>query len=190
MRISAAARRYARALFSLAQEAQRVPEVRRELEQLAELLAASSELGRALFSPLHPLAERRALLRALALRLGTSDLLRNFYSFLVDQRRLVAFPAIRQEFARLADTAAGRARASVVTAAPLRDEQRERLRRALALRTGQEIELEVRVDPELIGGAIATVGGLLFDGSLRQQLAQLRTTLTRGQRDHGGHQAR
>jgi F-type H+-transporting ATPase subunit delta len=190
MRVSAAARRYARALFSLAQETQRVPDVRRELDEMAELLARSAELGRALFSPLHPLAERRALLRGLGERLGTSNLLRNFYAYLVDQRRLVDFPGIREEYARLADAAAGRTRAAVVSAAPLRDDQRERLRRALARRTGREVELEVRIDPELIGGAIATVGGLVFDGSLRQQLAQLRTTLTRGQGSHGGHQAR
>ncbi len=188
MRISAAARRYARALFSLAREAQRVPEIRRETEQMAGLLAESPELARALLSPLHPLAERRALLRALGARLGSSALVSNFLAFLVDQRRLIHFAVIAEEYARLADAAAGRARAAVVSAAPLRDEQRERLRRALAQRTGQEIELEVRVDPSLLGGAVATVGGLVFDGSLRQQLTQLRTTLTRG--IHGGHQAR
>jgi F-type H+-transporting ATPase subunit delta len=68
----------------------------------------------------------------------------------------------------------------VVAAGPLSDEQRERLRRALAARAGREVELEVRVDPALIGGAIARVGGLVFDGSLRTQLAQLRDNLTRG----------
>ena len=68
----------------------------------------------------------------------------------------------------------------MVTASPLRDDQRERLRRALAARAGREVELEVRVDPTLIGGAIARVGGLVFDGSLRTQLAQLRDNLTRG----------
>jgi F-type H+-transporting ATPase subunit delta len=190
MRVSAAARRYARALFALAQEAQRVPEVRREIEQMNELLTGSSELERALLSPLHPVAERRALLSALGVRLGSSDLLRHFLAFLVDQRRLIDFAAIAAEYARLADAAAGRARAEVVSAAPLRDEQRERLRRALAERTGQEVELDLRIDPSLLGGAVATIGGLVFDGSLRQQLAQLRSTLTRGQGAHGGHQAR
>jgi F-type H+-transporting ATPase subunit delta len=62
----------------------------------------------------------------------------------------------------------------------LRPDQRERLRAALAARAGREVELEVRVDPSLIGGAIARVGGLVFDGSLRTQLAQLRDNLTRG----------
>ncbi|GAG46285.1 unnamed protein product, partial [marine sediment metagenome] len=58
MRSSAAARRYARALFALARESGRVPEVRGELQQLADLLAANEELRNALFRPLHPVAQR------------------------------------------------------------------------------------------------------------------------------------
>jgi len=87
----------------------------------------------------------------------------------------------------LADEAAGRVRAEVRSASPLRDEQRERLVDALASRTGREIDLTVRVDPSLIGGAIATVGGLVFDGSLRTQLSQLRGTLRQGRSLHGSN---
>jgi F-type H+-transporting ATPase subunit delta len=180
MRRTAAARRYARALFALARETDRVAEVHGELEAMAELLAAYPALARSLFRPLHPAAQRRAVLRAVSERLGASPTVRNFYAFLIDQRRLVDFPAIRAEYGRLADAAAGRTHAAVVSAAPLRDEQRERLRRALSVRTGQEVELSETVDPSLLGGAIATIGGLVFDGSLRTQLSQLRATLTRG----------
>ena len=67
-----------------------------------------------------------------------------------------------------------------VSATPLRDDQRERLRRALAARTGKQVELAERVDPALLGGAVASVGGVVFDGSLRTQLAQLHGSLTRG----------
>jgi F-type H+-transporting ATPase subunit delta len=67
----------------------------------------------------------------------------------------------------------------------LRDQQRARLVEALARRTGKQIDLSVHVDPSLIGGAIATVGGLVFDGSLRKQLSQLRGTLAQGRSQHG-----
>jgi F-type H+-transporting ATPase subunit delta len=116
---------------------------------------------------------------------GGSQTIRNFFAFLIEQRRLVAFDAIHDEFNRLADEAAGRVRAEVRSANPLRDEQRARLVDALARRTGKNIELTVHVDPSLIGGAIATVGGLVFDGSLRTQLSQLRSTLTQGLSSHG-----
>ncbi len=67
--------------------------------------------------------------------------------------------------------------AEVTAASPLDERRKDRLRRALSQATGREVRLEVRVDPELIGGAIAKVGDLVFDGSLRTQLAQLRTNL-------------
>ena len=179
MRSAAAARRYARALYQLARDDDRVEAVRGEFEAMAALFDAEPALHRALFRPLHPVAERRAVLSRVAEQLGTSPVLRNFYALLVDQRRLIDFPAIREEYARLADEAAGRTRAEVVSASPLSDAQRERLRSALAARTGREIELSTRVDPTLIGGAVANVGTMVFDGSLRTQLVRLRSSLTK-----------
>jgi F-type H+-transporting ATPase subunit delta len=175
------ARRYARALFAIARESGAVDRVREELGQIAELLEAHPELRHALFRPLHPAAERRAVLRSVCTGVGCGDTVRNFLAFLVDQRRIVDFDGIRGEYERLADEAAGRIRAEVVTASPLDARQTERLRAALSARTGHEVDLEVAVDADLIGGAVAVVGGVVFDGSLRTQLSQLRDTLTRGQ---------
>ena len=175
---SKAARRYARALFSLAREEDEVTSIRRELDDMARLLSANPDLQRHLFQPLHPVRERREVLKSLCEQGRGSQMIRNFFAYLIEQRRLVAFDAIHDEFNRLADEAAGRVRAEVRSASPLRDQQRARLIDALAQRTGKEIELSVHVDPSLIGGAIATVGGLVFDGSLRTQLLQLQGTLT------------
>jgi F-type H+-transporting ATPase subunit delta len=180
MASSAAARRYARALFSLAKDEHRVREVGNELDLLAKLFDESVELRDALLTPLHPVEERKAVLRAVSEREQTSATLQNFYSFLIDQRRLVDFPGIHDEYKRLSDEDAGLMTAEVVAASPLDDRRRDRLRRALSERTGREVQLDIRVDPELIGGAIARVGGLVFDGSLRTQLSQLRANLTKG----------
>ena len=179
MHSSAAARRYARALFSLAREEARVEAVRSELAALQRLFAENAELRHAIFRPLHPVAERRSVLRELCTRLGSSRTVSNFFGFLVDRRRLIDFDSIFEEFGRLADTESGRVRAKVVSAIQLRDDQRERLRRALAARTGKQVELEEGVDPSLLGGAVASVAGVVFDGSLRTQLAQLHGSLTK-----------
>ena len=180
MRSPAAARRYARALFALAREEDRVDAVRAELDALSQLLEESAELRQAIFRPLHPGAERRAVLQTVCQRLGSSSSVRNFCAFLVDQRRVIDFQAICQAYRQLADAAAGRSHARIVTASPLRDEQRARLRRALSAHTGQQVEFEESVDPSLLGGAVASVGGLVFDGSLRTQLEQLRASLMKG----------
>jgi F-type H+-transporting ATPase subunit delta len=180
MRPGAAARRYARALFALAREEGRIEDLRRELDTLGELLERNADLAHAILRPLFPSAERRRVLRAVCERIGASDTLRRFCSFLVDQRRVVELQAIRAAYAQLADEAAGRTRARVVSASALSAAQLERLRRALAERTGRELELDVEVDDSLLGGAVASVGDLVFDGSLRTQLEQLRSSLMRG----------
>ena len=179
MRSIAAARRYARALFSLALDDDRLGEVREELNTLCEILADSRELHDTLLTPLHPAAERKAVLRAVIRKAGLSTTLRNFCAFLVDQRRTVKLSAIRSEFDRLAEDASGRMTAEVVSASPLDAARKKRLRRVLSERTGRDVQLELRVDPELIGGAVAKVGDLIFDGSLRTQLAQLRASLSK-----------
>lgn len=180
MRTSTAARRYARAMFGLAREESRVKEVRAEFAELTALLSESTDLHRVLLTPLHPVEERKRVLDALADRLQVGRTFRNFLAFLVDQRRLIDLSAIQEEYDRLADELSGRLTAEVRTATPLDEAQHERLQRALSSATGRDVELEVTLEPDLIGGAIAKVGDLVFDGTVRAQLAQLRANLTKG----------
>ncbi len=179
MRPTAAARRYARALFGLALESGELDATREQLDSTAQVFASSPELRDALMTPLRPAAERKAVLEAVAEREGLSVLLRHFFGFLIDQRRLLAFDAIREEFVRLADEHAGLTTATVVSAADLDSTQQDRLAAALSERTGKRVRLDVSVDPDLLGGVIAKVGDLVFDGSLRTQLGQLRANLTK-----------
>jgi F-type H+-transporting ATPase subunit delta len=180
MKSSAAARRYARALFSLAKEDGLTKKVCSELEELSDLFERSPELREALLAPLYPVAERRAVLLRIAKRARLSTVVTNFYAYLIDQRRLVDFAGIRDEFARLADEEAGVMTAEVVSAAPLTKAARTRLQGALSARTGYDVQLDLRVDPELIGGVVAKVGDLSFDGSIRSQIEQLRADLMKG----------
>ncbi len=177
MASAAAARRYARALFQLAEEGGRVAEVRESLGAFDALLRESDDLSAVLLQPLYPADQRRAVLEQLARRVDAEELLRHFYAFLIDQRRLVDLEAIRNEYDRLADEQAGITKARIRSASPLSAEQLGRLRGALAGRVGGDVELTVEVDPTLLGGVVASVGDIVYDGSLRTQLAHLRTTL-------------
>jgi F-type H+-transporting ATPase subunit delta len=180
MKSSTAANRYAKALFGLAKDERRLSDVREELERFSQVLTDHEELRDTLQQPLHPAHERKAVIREVARLAGQSPLLVNFFSFLIDQRRFVDIQGIVAEFDRLADEDAGLTTAEVVSAGPMDERRRDRLRRALSERTGHEVRLEVTVDPALIGGAVAKVGDLVFDGSLRTQLSQLRANLTKG----------
>lgn len=175
-----AAHRYAKALFGLASDEHRQREVRAELDQLTALFGESPELRAALLTPRHPAQQRKSALAAISERAGVSPLVRKFLSYLIDQRRLIDLGAIARAYAELADQAEGLLTAEVISAGPLDERRKDRLRRALSDRTGREVKLEIEIDPGLIGGAIAKVGDLVFDGSLRTQLGLLRANLTKG----------
>jgi F-type H+-transporting ATPase subunit delta len=177
MKTSKSAARYAKALFALASEDRRVSEIRKEVDGLALLFSENVALRDALLTPLFPADQRKAALRSIAKRVSLSQVVSNFFSYLIDQRRIIDYPVIVSEFGRLADESAGLLTAQVITATPLDDRRRDRLRRALSEHTGREVRLEATVDPTLVGGAIARVGDLVFDGTIRTQLAHLRANL-------------
>ncbi len=169
--------RYAKALFGLAEEAGQIAPIGDDLERLVDLADQSTELADVLLRPLHPADQRRAVLRAVAGQLGLSTTFANFCEFLIEQRRSNQLAAIREEYLRLAEAAAGRVRGAVVSATPLSQGQVDALRGALSIRTGRSVELDVSVDPELLGGVVARVGDLVFDGTLRSRLDGLRADL-------------
>lgn len=179
MRGHGAARRYARAIFQLAGEQGERDAVVAELDSLAKLLDRAPELADVLYRPLYPMAERKAAFDAVAARIRLGATVRRFVEFLLQQHRLRDYPMIVAEVGRLADEAAGRVEAEVASAAALEPAQLDRVRRALAARTGRDVRVNPRIDPSLIGGIVARVGDLVFDGSIRTQLEQLRANLVR-----------
>ena len=174
------ARRYARAIFGLGEGAQAHAKLLEEVRALSSEIAGSEELGRVLLAPLHPRAERKAVLRELGTRLGLSAEVRVTSELLVDEHRLAILPAVCDELARLVDAEAGRIAARVVTARPLDAAAQQEIRAALARRVGAEVVVDFAVDPELIGGVVARIGDVLLDGSIRTQLEQLGETLKKG----------
>lgn len=179
MRSPAAARRYARAIFQLAEEEGTRDATLAQLDALAVLLQESTSLADVLYRPLYPMAERRAAFDAVATRVGFGATPKRFIEFLLQQHRMASFPLIIQELHQLADEAAGRVEAEVHSAEVLSPAQLARVQQALARRTGREVRIKPSVDPTLLGGIVARVGDLVFDGSLRTQLEQLHANLVR-----------
>lgn len=177
---SVVARRYARALFGLATEENRTPAVLAELDKIISALDQSAELEAVLFRPFYPVTERCAVLEKVVGQLGCSTIVKNFCRVLIEQGRMNVLHAIRAEFAGLVDEAKGQVAGEVISATPISEAQVAKLRQALSRRTGLDVQLRVEVDNRLLGGVVAKVGDLVFDGSLRTQLEQLRANLTKG----------
>lgn len=175
------ARRYARALFGLGEAAGQTSAHLAELDAVVELAQQNPELRRVVFTPLHPRQERLGVLRGIAVRMGVHAEVRAFLMLLLEENRIALLPAIRDALRELVDRAAGRVEAQVRSARPLSEAQEEALRQALSRRMGAQVTLRTQVDPGLIGGVVARVGDLLFDGSVKTQLASLAANLRKGE---------
>jgi len=102
--------------------------------------------------------------------MGTGDVCFHFLCLLVDKERIRYLPVIYSIYRKLEDDLAGRMRASVTTAQKLGDDQKEAVRKALEDRFNKQIFLEEIEDPEILGGIVCKVDGMVFDGSVRTQL--------------------
>jgi F-type H+-transporting ATPase subunit delta len=172
---SGAARRYARAVFELAQQGGDIDEWRRRLTDLREILAVP-ELRAIVANPaLGPQRRLEAIDRIGADRLGAEG--RNLAKLLVEAHQVETIDEITEEFERLDDEQAGRVRAVATTAVPLGSEDRERLVSDLSRRLGRDVRLDVRVDPHILGGLVLQTGDRLVDASVRSRLQQLRRQL-------------
>jgi len=104
----------------------------------------------------------------------------NFLRLLRRKARLSLGPSIASYLRELADEQRGVVRAVVTTAVELDDERRERVRQRIVDTTGrQQVEVEVRVDPDILGGMVVRIGDQMVDGSTRSRLQHLRSSLER-----------
>lgn len=171
------ARRYARALRDIGVAQGTYEQIGKDLEVFAKLVAGSAELSNALTNPIFPLSQRKSVLDQLSLRLGVLPAVRNFLMLVADRGRLSNLSDIARELAALVDEQAGRVRALLVSARPLPEDVTLTLRSAIEKRLGKRVILERREDPSLIGGLLAKVGDVLYDGSVRNQLEQAKEQL-------------
>jgi len=165
--------RYAVALFDLASEAGIITAVESDLEKLGDALRESAEL-RALIR--NPEISREALgrvLKGLGDHLGLAELTRNFLGVLAQNRRVGELPAAIRAFRAIAAGQRGEVSAEVASAHPLTDEQIATLEQKLRAREGRTVKLSTRVDPDLLGGLVVTIGSQRIDGSIRTRLNTL-----------------
>jgi F-type H+-transporting ATPase subunit delta len=172
--IRPASRRYAEAIFGLAQQDQSFDAWGADLDALAELLETPLA-ARVLRSPAVTPAQKLQLLRAEipTLRPAANNLL----ALLMHRGRFHLLPEIAAAYRELLNRARGIATARVTTAVPLDATTRDELGRRLAAYTGQQVQLETSVDPAIMGGVVARIGDTLIDGSVRGRLESLRRRL-------------
>lgn len=176
---SSVARRYARALFALESETPaRTHDTRLEdLEEFGLALAESAELRAALLGPALSLEQRQGLVDVLARKMRLAKEVQAFLHVLCERSRLSGLDSVTAAYRALADGQAGRVRATVSGPYELTDTELSKLEKTISAATGKKVVLGASVDPTLLGGIVAEVGGVRYDGSLKTQLDRLRTQL-------------
>ena len=165
--------RYASALFDLASEAGTITAVESDLEKLSEALRESSELSALIRNPEVSREALGRVLSGIGEHLALAELTRNFLGVLATNRRAGELPGIIRAFHAIAAAQRGEVSAEVASAHPLTDEQLTALEQKLRAREGRTVKLKSRVDPDLLGGLVVTVGSQRIDGSLRTRLNTL-----------------
>ncbi len=171
---SPVARRYAKALYMIGVEENRLEALTREVKSLADVVRSSPELAALLSNPVIAQETRRAVMGDILTRVGVSPTARNFTLLLTDRRRGAMLPAVAEALSSLSDERAGKVQAEVTSATPLSDAQIQKVRAALEKLTGKLVAVSHKVDASLIGGMVTRIGDKVYDGSLKARLNEIR----------------
>jgi F-type H+-transporting ATPase subunit delta len=174
------AARYAKALMNLAAKEKQIEPVAQGLDEAAALIRDSQELAGLLDDVRVTHGAKQQVMRALLERAKLPALVNTFMRFIMQKRRLTLLPDMAEHFHRLADERLGRAQADVTVAAALSPDQEQRLKQQLEKLSGKTVTLHVKVDATLLGGAVTRIGSTVWDGSLRNQLNELREAILKG----------
>jgi F-type H+-transporting ATPase subunit delta len=169
--ISGMAGRYASALFELALEAKATDAVKADLDKFDAMIAESPDLTRLVRSPVFGVDDQLKALTAILDKAGISGLAANFLRVITTNRRLFAARDMFRAYRALVARHKGEVSAQVTVAEKLSDQNLDALKGALKNVTGgKEIDLDVKIDPAIIGGLVVKVGSRMIDSSLRTKL--------------------
>ena len=174
MSVQTVARRYSAALADVVLARNEAREVQNELKIWDEMLQSNPNLREVFANPTVALDKKRAVLNRLIEMSKPRPTTANFLKVLLQNQRLTELGEINRKFAQVLDERAGVVAATVTTARPIADAAHEQLRGTLAALTGKQVRIDFITDAELIGGVVTRIGSTVYDGSVRNQLQQVK----------------
>jgi F-type H+-transporting ATPase subunit delta len=176
--VSGVAGRYASALFSLAQDERQAESVADSLTRFDTLITESPDLQRLVRSPVFSAADQLKALDAILAQAQISGVAANFVRLVTTKRRLYFVREMIADYRKLYDKSRGVTRAEVTSAAALSDANVVSLKESLRTASGgREVDLDMKVDPSIIGGLIVKLGSRMVDGSLKTKLNAIRLAM-------------
>ena len=171
------ANRYARALADVVATRWDFSKVLQELEDFANVYRANPELQQVFASPAVPSPEKTKVLEAIGLKMGQSPVTLNFLRVLLANYRMPLLEEAVQAYRKIAYERLGIVQVTLTSASDLSDAERESVAARFRDLTGKQVEIDFRIDSELLGGILAQIGSTVYDGSVRGNLARIREQL-------------
>jgi F-type H+-transporting ATPase subunit delta len=175
--VSGVAGRYATALFELARDERSIDSIKADLDRFDAMITESADLNRLVRSPVFTSVEQSKALSAVLERAGIGGISANFLKLLTANRRLFVVRDVIRTFRTLVAHFKGEVTADVTVAEQLSDKNLDALKGALKSVTGKDVDLNVKVDPAIIGGLIVKVGSRMVDSSLRTKLNSIKNAM-------------
>jgi len=169
---------YARALFEVAKEHDRLDEVRSDLTEFAQALSDNRELAVFFFSPYFSTEEKEDGLKKAVT--GAEPVFMNFVEALIERHRMPAIFRIRDRYQDMWEDERHLLPVQVTSAVALDAATVESIGARIGEQTKRTVELSSTVDPDILGGIVLRVGNVILDASIRNRLEQLRKQVARG----------
>lgn len=171
----ASSTQYAKALFEITEELGTTERVLSDTFAVRELLSFSEDYVKLLDTPAVPKEERVELIEQSFGSLDTN--LVNLIKILSEHHSTYILKKVCSEYSALYDTSRGIERATVISAVPMSEEQKERLTKKLSDMSGKTVKLENKIDPSILGGLKVRFAGKQLDGSVKTRLDSFEASL-------------
>jgi F-type H+-transporting ATPase subunit delta len=174
MSVQTVARRYASALADVVLQRGEAREVQHELRLWADMLRSNMNLREVFANPTIGLDQKRAVLKRLLEVTKPRPTTTNFLKVLLENQRITELDEINRKFAEALDDRAGVVAARVTTARPAAADTKQTVEAKLRSLTRKNVRVEFDTDSDIIGGIVTRIGSTIYDGSVRNQLEQIK----------------
>jgi len=170
-------KRYAKAFFEIAEGEKKLEQYYNDLPPFSSIVGENKDLGGFLANPVFDQESKKKVLGQIIGKLSLSKMTINFLNLLIDKKRIDVLPDIETCYRQLMDETLRKVRVTLKTAFPLSGDMQNYITSNLKKMTGQEVEVTVEDDKGLLGGIVIGVGDTLYDGSIKNQLNNMRNLL-------------
>ncbi|MGD9580175.1 MAG: ATP synthase F1 subunit delta [Vampirovibrionia bacterium] len=175
--ITIIADRYAEAMLDVAESNQCLDFVKNDLGTASATIKENEDLKKFLDHPIIPIKEKKEVVETIFSN-RISPYVINLLKLLLDRNRMFIIDAINESFKMLFNKRFDIALAVVTTAIDIDDNTKSTIKQKLVDIMGKHVEIETKVDPEILGGVLITIGDSVLDGSIKGRLNDIKRQLT------------